>query len=140
MVKEAVEQLGATPDCRTLLPIRRTSLAGEDHSAFFLTDVDQLEEQVCTIVGDGEIADLVDDQRQKAKGRLLGPRSRTGLISIASFGGAWRWLGSSGLVLLPLRRRWFPLVGDQQTQVQSLRHCPIIGDQPWHVSSPFAEL
>jgi hypothetical protein len=33
------------------------------------------------------------------------------------------------LVLLPLRHCWSPPVGDQQTRIRSLRHCPAIGER-----------
>ena len=43
-------------------PIFEAAVRGQDHSAFFVTGVDQLEEQVCAAGRDRQIADLGDDQ------------------------------------------------------------------------------
>jgi len=63
MVKEAVEEcVGDDRIAEDLAPFGEAMVAGEDHGAFFVTDVDQLEEQVGGAVGNREIADLVPSQ------------------------------------------------------------------------------
>ena len=63
MVEQAVEQRGGNDGiAEGLAPFGKAAVAGEDHGAFFIASVHQLEEEVGTAVGDGQIADLVDDQ------------------------------------------------------------------------------
>ncbi len=50
-----------------LAPFGESAVGSEDHCAFFVAGVDELEEQVRAIAVDGEVADLVDDQRRGAR-------------------------------------------------------------------------
>ena len=67
MVEQSVEQCGGDDGvAEDFSPFSEAAIAGEDHGAFFVSGVDQLEEQVGAAVGDWEIADLVDDQERGA--------------------------------------------------------------------------
>ena len=41
-----------------------SSVGRHDHCAFFVSCVDQLEEQICAALSDRQVADLVDDEQR----------------------------------------------------------------------------
>lgn len=47
-----------------LVPFCEAPVRGQDHGAFFVAGVDQLEEQVGAAAGDGQIPDLVNDEQR----------------------------------------------------------------------------
>ena len=53
-----------------LTPIQEAFVAGNDHAGAFVTAHDQTEEQVSFLLGQGQVADFVDDQ-QFGVGELL---------------------------------------------------------------------
>jgi len=67
MVQEPVEQRrgddGVTED---LAPFGEASVRRQDHGAFFIAGVDELEEQIAAAGDHGQVADLVDDEQGEA--------------------------------------------------------------------------
>jgi len=64
MMQEAIEQ-GCRYDrvAEHLAPFGEAAVRCQDHGTFFVTGVDELEQQVGAAGGDGHIADLVDDEQ-----------------------------------------------------------------------------
>ena len=60
-VEEGFRDDGGSED---VAPFREASVGGEDHCAFFATRVDDLEEEACAALGDGQATDLVDDEQR----------------------------------------------------------------------------
>ena len=54
-------------------PFGEASVRGEDHCTFIVSRIDDLEEQACATLNDGEVSGLVDDE-----GR--GPSEEAGLL------------------------------------------------------------
>jgi hypothetical protein len=64
MVQKTVEERGADDGiAEDLAPFGEAAVRREDHRAFLVTGIDQLEEQVGAATGDGQVADFVDDQQ-----------------------------------------------------------------------------
>ncbi len=67
VVKEPVEESrGHDGVAKDFSPFRESAIGGEDHGAFFVAGVDELEEQIAAARSDGQIADLIDDQEGEA--------------------------------------------------------------------------
>lgn len=67
MVKKPVEQCrGDHGVPKNLTPLGKPAVRGQDHGAFFVAGVDQLEEQISATRHDGQVADFVDDQQRWA--------------------------------------------------------------------------
>ena len=67
VVKEPVQQgRGHDGITKNLAPLGKTAIGGEDHGAFFVAGVDELEEQIATAGSDRQVADLIDDQKREA--------------------------------------------------------------------------
>ena len=62
-VQEGRGDDGITKD---LAPFGEAAVGGEDHGAFFVAGVDELEEQIAAAGDDRQVADLVDDQEGEA--------------------------------------------------------------------------
>jgi len=56
----------ATTESPKISPHSEAAVRGQDHSAFFIAGVDELEEQVAAAGSDREVADFVDDEQRKA--------------------------------------------------------------------------
>jgi hypothetical protein len=64
VVEQSVEECsGDDRITEEVAPLGETPVRGQDHGALFVACVDQLEEEIGAIGGDGQIADLVDDQQ-----------------------------------------------------------------------------
>ena len=64
LVRQSVEQCGGDDRiAEDLGPFGKSTVGCQDHGAFFVTGVDQLKERICAACGDGQIADLVDDEQ-----------------------------------------------------------------------------
>ena len=64
VVRQSVEQCGGDDRiAEDLGPFGKSTVGCQDHGAFFVTGVDQLKERICAACGDGQIADLVDDEQ-----------------------------------------------------------------------------
>lgn len=67
MVQQSVQQGGCNHRiAEDLAPFCEASVRRQDHGALFVSDVDQLEEQVGAPAGDRQISDLVDDEQRGA--------------------------------------------------------------------------
>ena len=67
VVQEAIEERGSDDGiAEDLAPFGEAAVRREDHRAFLIAGIDQLEEQVGAAAGDGQVADLVDDQQRSA--------------------------------------------------------------------------
>ena len=67
MVKQAVEQgRGDDGIAEELAPFGEAAVGGEDHGAFFVAGVDELEEQIAAAWHDRQVADFVDDEERRA--------------------------------------------------------------------------
>ena len=65
MMEQSVEQRGGDDGiAEDLAPFGKAAVGGEDHRAFLVARVDELEEQVAAAVGDRQVADLVDDEER----------------------------------------------------------------------------
>jgi len=65
MVEQSVEQGGGDDGiAEDLAPFGKAAVGGEDHRAFLVARVDELEEQVAAAVGDRQVADLVDNEER----------------------------------------------------------------------------
>ena len=68
MVQEAVREGGGDDRISEhLAPFSEAAVRGQDHGAFLVAGVDQLEEQVGAAGGDRQVADLVDDEQRGAR-------------------------------------------------------------------------
>jgi hypothetical protein len=66
VVQEAIEERrGDDGIAEHFTPLREAAVGGEDHRAFLVAGVDQLEEQVGAAGGDRQVADLVDDEQAR---------------------------------------------------------------------------
>ena len=64
VVQQSVEQRGGHYGvAEDLSPFGKAAIRGEDHGAFFIASVDQLEEQIGPALGDRQVADLIDDKQ-----------------------------------------------------------------------------
>lgn len=64
MMQETVQQRSChNRVAKNLAPFGEAAIGGQDHCAFFVAGVDQLEEQVCATVADGQVTNFVDDQQ-----------------------------------------------------------------------------
>lgn len=67
VVQQAVEKRGGDHGiAEDVAPFGEPAVRREYHRALFVAVVDELEEEVCAARGDGQIADLVDDQQTVA--------------------------------------------------------------------------
>ena len=67
VVEQAVEQSrGDDRIAEHLAPFGKAPVRGEDHRAFLVAGVDQLEEQIAAAGHDRQVADLVDDKQRGA--------------------------------------------------------------------------
>ena len=67
VVEQAVKQRGGDDGvAEHLAPFGEAAVGGEDHSAPFVTGVDELEEQVAAAVSDRQVADFVNDEQRSA--------------------------------------------------------------------------
>ena len=67
MMEETVEQCGGDHSIiEDLAPFGETTIVGQDHGAFFVASVDQLEKEIGATSGDWQVADLADDQERGA--------------------------------------------------------------------------
>ena len=67
MVEQAVEQSGGDDGiAEDLAPFGKAAVGGEDHRAFLVARVDELEEQIAAAVSDRQVADLVDDEERRS--------------------------------------------------------------------------
>ena len=75
VVKQPVED-GRSDDGGSeedVAPFGKASVRGEDHRAFFVSRIDDLEEEACAAPGDGDATDFVDDEKR-------GPREEADLL------------------------------------------------------------
>ena len=71
VVEEAFEEgCGDDGVSEDVAPFRESAVRSEDHGSFFATRVDDLEEEACTALRDGQISDLVDDEKRGASSRV----------------------------------------------------------------------
>ena len=67
VMQEAVEQRGGDNRiAEDFSPFRKAAVGGEDHRAFLVASVDELEEQVAAAQDHRQVADLVDDEQREA--------------------------------------------------------------------------
>ena len=67
VVQQPVEQRrGDDGIAEDLAPFGKAAVRGEDHGAFFVAGVDELEEQIAAAGRDRQVADLVDDEQRGA--------------------------------------------------------------------------
>jgi hypothetical protein len=67
VVQQSVQQRGGDDRIpEDLAPFREATVLRQDHCALFVSGIDQLEEQAGAPAGDGQVADLVDDQQRGA--------------------------------------------------------------------------
>jgi hypothetical protein len=67
MMEEPVEQRGGDNRiAEDVTPFGKAAIGGEDHRAFFVAGVDELEEQVAAARGDRQVADFVNHQQRTA--------------------------------------------------------------------------
>ena len=65
VVQQAVEKRrGDHGIAEDLAPFGKAAVRGEHHGALFVTGVDELEEEVAAAGHDGQVSDLVDDQKR----------------------------------------------------------------------------
>ena len=65
MVKPPIQQRGGDDGiAEDVAPFGKSSVGGHDHCAFFVSCVDQLEEQICAALGDGQVANFIDDEQR----------------------------------------------------------------------------
>ena len=68
MMEQAIEKRGGDDRiAENVSPFREATVRGQDHRALFVAGVHELEEQVGAAGGDGQIADLVDDEQRGAR-------------------------------------------------------------------------
>ena len=68
MVKKAIQQRrGDDRIAKHLAPFGKAAVGGEDHGAFLIAGIDQLEEQIAAAGRDRQIADLIDHQQRGAR-------------------------------------------------------------------------
>jgi hypothetical protein len=67
-VMEKAVQEGCRDDLisEDVAPFGEATVRGEDHSTTLIACVDQLEEEIASARGDGQVSDLVDDQQRGA--------------------------------------------------------------------------
>ena len=67
VVKEPVQEGrghdGITEELEELAPFGEAAVGGEDHGAFFVAGVDELEEQIAAAGNDRQVADFIDDEQ-----------------------------------------------------------------------------
>jgi hypothetical protein len=64
VVEQPVEQGGGDNRiAEDVAPFGKAAVGGEDHRAFFVARVDELEEQIAAAGRDRQVADLVDDEQ-----------------------------------------------------------------------------
>ena len=64
MVLEPIQQRGRDDRiAEDVSPFCKAPIGGQDHGPFFVSGVDELEEQIAAPVGDGQIPDLINDQQ-----------------------------------------------------------------------------
>src|SRR5262245_64029075 len=65
VVQKSVEQ-GRRDDGipKNVPPLAEAAIRGQDHRALLIAGVDQLEEQIAGASADGEIADLINDEKR----------------------------------------------------------------------------
>jgi hypothetical protein len=64
VVQQAIQQRAGDHDiAEDLAPFAEAAVTGQDQRSAFAAGVDQLQEQVDTSGGDGQIADLIDDEQ-----------------------------------------------------------------------------
>ena len=67
MVQKPIEQRGGDHGiAEDLAPFGKAAIGGEDHGAFFVASIDELEEEIAAARYYRQIADLVDDQQREA--------------------------------------------------------------------------
>ena len=67
VMEQPVEERGSDDGiAEDFAPFGKAAVGGEDHRAFFIAGVDELEEQVAAAGGDGQVADFVDDEQRTA--------------------------------------------------------------------------
>ena len=67
MVQQPVEQrCGDDWIAEDFAPFCKAAVRGEDHRAFFVAGVDELEEQIAAAGDHRQVADLVDDEQREA--------------------------------------------------------------------------
>ena len=65
MVKQAIEQSRCDDGiAEELAPFGEAAVGGEDHGAFFVAGIDELEEQIATSWHHGLVADFIDDKER----------------------------------------------------------------------------
>lgn len=67
MVEQAIEQRGGDDGiAEDLAPLGKTPVGCQDHGTFFVTRIDELEEQIGAAGRDRQITDLIDDQQARS--------------------------------------------------------------------------
>ena len=69
VVKEPIEQGGGDDGiAEHLAPFREAPVRGQDHGAFLITGVDELEEQIAAAGNDRQVSDLVNERARSGRG------------------------------------------------------------------------
>jgi len=67
VVEQAIEQRGGDDGiAEDFTPLGKPPVGCQDHGAFFVTRIDELEEQIGAAGGDRQITDLIDDQQARS--------------------------------------------------------------------------
>ena len=67
VVKQPIEECGSDNGiAEDLAPFCEAAVRGEYHGAFFVSCIDELEEQIAATGNDGQVADFVDDKEREA--------------------------------------------------------------------------
>src|ERR1700694_2522083 len=65
MVEQAIEERGGDDGvAEDLAPFGEAAVRGQDHGAFLVASIDELEEQVAASGDNGQISDLIHDQER----------------------------------------------------------------------------
>ena len=67
VMEEPIEECsGDNVVTKNLAPFCEAAVRSKDHSAFFVSRIDELEEQIAAAGDDGQVADFIDDEQREA--------------------------------------------------------------------------
>ena len=67
VVKQAIKQCGCDDGIsKNISPFCKTAVGCQDHGAFLVAGIDQLEEQIAARWDDRQVADFIDDEQGEA--------------------------------------------------------------------------
>ena len=82
VVEQPIKECGSDNRiAEDLAPFCEAAVRGEDHGSFFVSCIDELEEQIAAAGNDWQVADFVDDKQREAAKKPDVP-SRSALASV----------------------------------------------------------